>query len=126
MSIYPIPYANEYDQSNVWPLTGKQITFGIVELGFFSISYQLVFSILEKKIAETIHSRVNRLTKGLHEEEVFLLMVVIVMVIIVLNGKIRQLLIIIMFAAYLIFFHMNIYFMITDGQMDGIILLTIP
>ena len=38
-SIIPIPYANEYDQSNVWPLTGKQITFGIVELGFCSISY---------------------------------------------------------------------------------------
>ena len=36
MSIYAIPVANEYDQSNVWPLTGKQITIGIVELGFFS------------------------------------------------------------------------------------------
>ena len=44
MSIYPIPYANEYDQSNVWPLTGKQMTFGIVELGFFSSLYDIEFS----------------------------------------------------------------------------------
>ena len=44
ISIIPIPYANEYDQSNVWPLTGKQISFGILELGFFSSLYEFVFS----------------------------------------------------------------------------------
>ena len=54
MSIYPIPYANEYDQSNVWPLTGKQMTFGIVELGFSPvtpITYKIwILKILEQKL----------------------------------------------------------------------------
>lgn len=32
--IYPVSVESQYDESNIWPISGKQFTIGIVEPGF--------------------------------------------------------------------------------------------
>ena len=47
--IYVVSMPSEYDESNIWPVSGKQFTVGIVEPGFFvdlSIQYSCVFYVI--------------------------------------------------------------------------------
>ena len=39
-AIFVRPISSSYDSSNVWPLVGKQITIGIVEVGFYDICFR--------------------------------------------------------------------------------------